>query len=176
MQSNEETTTPLDGAIPSTEKASEQARARLTLRLLSQRRVSLCFVRSDVTQRRVSAPHARTRAPRAPTKFSLTPGFGRSFQVTTPTKLAEDSPEDKYKAMIVTPDGTIIRIGGPEMKPETDPGWEERQAQRKAKRAREETPSSSSDSPAESPLGKALSSPVARGSPWDNEVDDANGM
>ena len=62
------------------------------------------------------------------------------------------------------------------MKPETDPGWEERQAQRKAKRAREETPSSSSDSPAESPLGKALSSPVARGSPWDNEVDDANGM
>ena len=59
------------------------------------------------------------------------------------------------------------------MKPETDPGWEERQAQRKAKRAREETPSSSSDSPAESPLGKALSSPVARGSPWDNEVDDA---
>ena len=57
--------------------------------------------------------------------------------MTTPTKLAEDSPEDKYKAMIVTPDGTIIRIGGPEMKPETDPGWEERQAQRKAKRARE---------------------------------------
>ena len=97
--------------------------------------------------------------------------------MTTPTKLAKDSPEDKYKAMIVvTPDGTIIRIGGPEMKPETDPGWEERQAQRKAKRAREETPSSSSDSPAESPLGKALSSPVARGSPWDNEVDDANGM
>ena len=91
-------------------------------------------------------------------------------------RYAEDSPEDKYKAMIVTPDGTIIRIGGPEMKPETDPGWEERQAQRKAKRAREETPSSSSDSPAESPLGKALSSPVARGSPWDNEVDDANGM
>ena len=80
------------------------------------------------------------------------------------------------EAMIVTPDGTIIRIGGPEMKPETDPGWEERQAQLKAKRAREETPSSSSDSPAESPLGKALSSPVARGSPWDNEVDDANGM
>ena len=111
-----------------------------------------------------------------PLAVSLTPGFGRSFQVTTPTKLAEDSPEDKYKAMIVTPDGTIIRIGGPEMKPETDPGWEERQAQRKAKRAREETPSSSSDSPAESPLGKALSSPVARGSPWDNEVDDANGM
>ena len=75
----------------------------------------------------------------------------------------------------VTPDGTIIRIGGPEMKPETDPGWEERQAQRKAKRAREETPSSSSDSPAESPLGKALSSPVVCGSPcpwrlvWDDE-------
>ena len=66
----------------------------------------------------------------------------------------------------MTPDGTILRIGGPEMKPETDPGWEERQAQRKVKRAREETPSSSSDSPAESPLGKTLSSPVARGSPW----------
>ena len=59
------------------------------------------------------------------------------------------------------------------MKPETDPGWEERQAQRKVKRAREETPSSSSDSPAKSPLGKALSSPVVCGSPWrlvwDNE-------
>ena len=127
--------------------------------------------RRDATANAASRRRTARRAcaPRASTKFSLTPGFGRSFQVTTPTKLAEDSPEDKYKAMIVTPDGTIIRIGGPEMKPETDPGWEERQAQRKVKRAREETPSSSSDSPAESPLGKALSSPrwcVARLGAW----------
>ena len=38
--------------------------------------------------------------------------------------------------MIVTPEGSIIRIGGPELKPETDPGWEERKAERKAKKAR----------------------------------------
>ena len=130
-----------------------------------------------MTQRRVSAPHGAPRAAGA-------------YEILTHTRFRAIFPGDDadearrrfargqvlYKAMIVTPDGTIIRIGGPEMKPETDPGWEERQAQRKAKRAREETPSSSSDSPAESPLGKALSSPVARGSPWDNEVDDANGM
>ncbi len=43
--------------------------------------------------------------------------------------------------MVVTPEGSIIRIGGPlELKPESDPDWEER----KAKRARknDESPES----------------------------------
>ena len=36
--------------------------------------------------------------------------------------------EDKCKCMIVTPEGSIIRIGGKQPKPETDPDWEDRQA------------------------------------------------
>jgi hypothetical protein len=46
--------------------------------------------------------------------------------------------------MIVTPEGSIIRNGGPELKPETDPGWEERKAERKAKKARLISPGSTS--------------------------------
>ena len=57
--------------------------------------------RRDATANAASRRRTARRAPRASTKFSLTPGFGRSFQVTTPTKLVEDSPEDKYKAMIL---------------------------------------------------------------------------
>ena len=45
------------------------------------------------------------------------------------------SPE--YKAMIVTPGGSIIAIDNPNRirKPETDPEWEEREKERKAQRA-----------------------------------------
>ena len=59
--------------------------------------------------------------------------------MTTLKKTTEGSSQadvsDKYKTMIVTPEGSIIRIGGPELKPEADPGWEERKAERKAKKA-----------------------------------------
>ena len=37
--------------------------------------------------------------------------------------------------MMVTPEGSIIRMGGPQPKPETDPEWEARKAERKLKRA-----------------------------------------
>ena len=66
--------------------------------------------------------------------------------------------EDKYKTMVVTPEGSIIRIGGPELKPETDPDWEER----KAKRARKD------ESPGE--RSSAPSSP--HGSVWDLVQDE----
>ena len=95
------------------------ARARLTLR----HRLRRCLVvfraeRHDAIAASRRRAHGEPRAAGLDgIRFSLTPGFGRSFQVTTPTKLAEDSPEDiKYKTMIVNPDGTIIRIGGPEVK------------------------------------------------------------
>ena len=52
--------------------------------------------------------------------------------MTTLKKTTEGSSQadvsDKYKTMIVTPEGSIIRIGGFELKPETDPEWEERKA------------------------------------------------
>ena len=43
----------------------------------------------------------------------------------------------QYKAMIVTPGGSIIAIGNPNKirKPETDPDWEEHEEERKAQRA-----------------------------------------
>ena len=73
---------------------------------------------------------------------------------TTPKKTTEGSSQadvtDKYKTMIVTPEGSIIRIGGPELKPEADPGREERKAERKAKKARLVSPGSTS-SPHSSP-------------------------
>ena len=73
---------------------------------------------------------------------------------TTPKKTTEGSSQadvtDKYKTMIVTPEGSIIRIGGPELKPEADPGWEERKAERKAKKAHLVSPGSTS-SPHSSP-------------------------
>ena len=37
--------------------------------------------------------------------------------------------------MMVTPEGSIIRMGGPQPKPETDPEWEAHKAERKLKRA-----------------------------------------
>ena len=37
--------------------------------------------------------------------------------------------------MMVTPEGSIIRMGGPQPKPETDPEWEARKAERKLRRA-----------------------------------------
>ena len=46
--------------------------------------------------------------------------------------------------MVVNPEGSIIRIGGPELKPEADPGGEERKAERKAKTARLVSPGSTS--------------------------------
>ena len=33
--------------------------------------------------------------------------------------------------MMVTPEGSIIRMGGPQPTPETDPEWEARKAERK---------------------------------------------
>ena len=55
----------------------------------------------------------------------------------------EGSPprEDKYKAMILTPEGSIIAIGDPNKarKPETDPDWEERKAKWDAERKRDDT-------------------------------------
>ena len=59
------------------------------------------------------------------------------FKVAGGTPPREDKYEDKYKAMIVTPEGSIISFGDPrERKPETDPDWEEREAKRMAKRVR----------------------------------------
>ena len=46
------------------------------------------------------------------------------------------TPPEKYKTMVVTPGGTIIRVDGlGKDKPETDPGWEARKAERKEKKA-----------------------------------------
>ena len=38
--------------------------------------------------------------------------------------------EKEYKTMIVTPEGSIIRIGGKQPKPETDENWVAREAKR----------------------------------------------
>ena len=60
------------------------------------------------------------------------------------SKVADDE-EDKYKAMIVTPEGSIIRVDGKfKDKVETDPDWEERKAALKAKRKRPYEASTSS--------------------------------
>ena len=78
--------------------------------------------------------------------------------------------EDKYESLILTPEGTIIgMLGDKELKPETDPGWEARQAEKRAKRKRnqafDDKPEASSESserkdPKESsPLSFAGSAP-----------------
>ena len=54
-------------------------------------------------------------------------------------------PADKFNTIEVTPDGSIIHYGDKEAKPETDPGWAEREAQRKAKAKRRRPPSPASE-------------------------------
>ena len=85
--------------------------------------------------------------------------------------------------MVVTPDGTIIRmIDGPPLKEETDPDWELRKAERKAKieakRARlrdaptqdygdESSDEDSDDISPPSPKRFAMGSPPSAGSVFD---------
>ena len=55
------------------------------------------------------------------------------------------TPPQEFKAMFVTPGGSIVAIGNPNKvrKPETDPDWEEHEEERAAARAakRAATPS-----------------------------------
>ena len=48
-----------------------------------------------------------------------------------------DGDVDKYENLMLTPNGSIVAmIGDKELKPETDPDWEARQAERRARAKR----------------------------------------
>ena len=80
-----------------------------------------------------------------------------------------DGDEDKYENMMLTPNGSIVAmIGDKELKPETDPDWEARQAERRAraKRKREVFPSDAEHS--DSGHGSAFDLGIN-----ESDVDDA---
>ena len=77
----------------------------------------------------------------------------------------------EFETMVVTPEGSIIRVdGGGKNKPETDPTWEARQAERKAKRVRTNSPEAEEEHKDKGSSSNMYTSPV--GSVNDVVVDD----
>ena len=70
---------------------------------------------------------------------------------------------------IVTPEGSIIRMGGPPPKEETDPSWEERKAKR-ARATESGTQAYGSPSSFSSNGSVRYGSPVPHGTVFDHDV------